>query len=117
MTSEEPSCSQTPPMPQNEEAIDIEYLENTECCNNEGNSSEDTNSAKSSKRQRVVNESRERFDRLCGTIESVIATKAENAPSRNSAFLKLLDECLQKKSEEVQERLKIELLTLVYNAK
>ncbi|XP_017471633.1 PREDICTED: uncharacterized protein LOC108362975 isoform X1 [Rhagoletis zephyria] len=68
------------------------------------------------KKRKRVEESHERFDRLCGSIEAVIASKARYTDSDNSAFLQMLDECLKKKPDHVRERLKIELLTHAYIA-
>ena len=98
------SCGQASITSGNEDATEDLELSSSSCnCN-------------TPKRQRLYNESLERFERLCGIIESIVAANVEEPQSRNTTFLQLLDEYLQKKPEEVQDRLKIELLNYVYNA-
>lgn len=111
---DQPSCSNaTPPQCESLEILE-DYLE-APLNLNESQSSADTPATKKNvKRRRMEEESHERFDRICGSIEAVISKKVD--ASKNSAFLQMLDECLQKKPEDVQERLKIELLTYAFNS-
>lgn len=119
VSDDQPSCSEAPYEMEDiiiEENLEINSEINSQSCKEEGTRYKEQSSSKSTKRQRLGNESRERFDRLCDTIETVIGAKSATVPSKNSAFLQMLDECLQKKPEEVQDRLKIELLSYVHNA-
>ncbi|XP_018788166.1 PREDICTED: uncharacterized protein LOC108968531 [Bactrocera latifrons] len=65
------------------------------------------------KKQESKNNTHESFNHLCGTLEMVFSAKKE---SKNKAFLAMLDELLQKKPEEVQEKLKMEVLNHVHNS-
>nr|XP_014088521.1 uncharacterized protein LOC106616398 [Bactrocera oleae] len=68
---------------------------------------------KSEQVQESRNNTNERANYLCGSLETVFSAKKE---SRNRAFLAMLDELLQKKSDEQQEKLKMEILNHVYNS-
>ncbi|XP_036322513.1 uncharacterized protein LOC118736561 [Rhagoletis pomonella] len=107
------SNSQLPPPGETTEVLD----ECVEVSLNDSQSSIETPKAvKGVKRKHLEEESHERFNRLCGSVESVIAAKKEHVSSKNATFLQMLDECLQKKPEDVQDRLKIELLAYIHNA-
>lgn len=59
----------------------------------------------------------ERLDTLCGAVSDWIK-KSEPAPqpvSRNSDFLNVLDSYLLKYEEDVQDKMKIEILNFVFN--
>lgn len=57
-------------------------------------------SENASKRQRLDEEASESFSRPCGTMDTAFSAKEQYA---NKAFLAMLDEFMQKKSEQVQE--------------
>ncbi|XP_017477365.1 PREDICTED: uncharacterized protein LOC108367288 [Rhagoletis zephyria] len=108
---DQPSCSNSPQIPHSKSGEMIEEM--VEFVEEAPITGAITPAGRKRKR---VKESHERFDRLCGSIEAVIASKARYTDSDNSAFLQMLDECLKKKPDHVRERLKIELLTHAYNA-
>ncbi|XP_014085351.2 uncharacterized protein [Bactrocera oleae] len=105
------SCSNSPATTQS----NFEWVElhQEKSVLNDSQTSRDTPKPKDApKRQRLDEEAYERLTRFCETIETLFSTKE----SKNKAFLAMLDELLQKKSEEVQDRLKMEILNHVHNS-
>ncbi|XP_018787258.1 PREDICTED: transcription factor Adf-1-like [Bactrocera latifrons] len=112
------SCSDSPATTQN----NFEWVEllQEESAQNDSQTCRDTPKPKDpSKRQRIDeeqhtnNEAFERLARFYETMETVFSTQKE---SKNKAFLAMLDELLQKKTEEMQDRLKMEILNHVHNS-
>lgn len=60
-------------------------------------------------------ESHNLLNNLCGTLDTALLTSKHQAESKIKEFLQMLDELLQKKSEQLQERLKIEILNTIFN--
>lgn len=112
---DQPSSSNSPAIPQS----DFEWVEilPEESRLNDSQNSIDVPKSKhnfeETKRQRLGEEEHERLTRFCETIETMLTPRKE---SRNKVFLAMLDELLQKKSDEVQDRLKMEILNHVHNS-
>nr|XP_036222027.1 uncharacterized protein LOC106627923 [Bactrocera oleae]XP_036222028.1 uncharacterized protein LOC106627923 [Bactrocera oleae] len=78
----------------------VESLQDESGLNESESSIEAPRSKKRSKRQRLYEETLEPFSHPCSNVETVFSKKEE---FKNKAVLAMLDELLQKKSEEVQE--------------
>ena len=67
-----------------------------------------SSSSETTKRHRLGDESLERFEKLCGTIDSVPhSAKLETPQFRNTAFLQMLDEYLQRSRRKCRFGIKL----------
>lgn len=57
----------------------------------------------------------EQFEALCGAVNDLLEAKNVTVKSRNADFFKVLDSYLLKHTEEDQDRLKIQILELVFH--
>lgn len=57
----------------------------------------------------------EQFETLCSAVNNLLETRKVTEKSRNADFFKVLDSYLLKHTEEDQDRLKIQILELVFH--